>query len=50
MTHYLKAVEATKTDDADKVIAKMKATQINDFFAKNGRSARRWPPPSTTCT
>ncbi|MCR5866195.1 MAG: ABC transporter substrate-binding protein [Aquincola tertiaricarbonis] len=34
--HYLKAVEATKTDDADKVIAQMKATKINDFFAKNG--------------
>jgi branched-chain amino acid transport system substrate-binding protein len=34
--HYLKAVEALKTDDADKVIAKMKATKVNDFFAKNG--------------
>ncbi|MBQ1766465.1 MAG: ABC transporter substrate-binding protein, partial [Aquincola sp.] len=34
--HYLKAVEATKTDDADKVMAQMKATKINDFFAKNG--------------
>lgn len=34
--HYLKAVEATKTDDADKVIAQMKATKVNDFFAKNG--------------
>ena len=36
VTHYLKAVDATKTDDADKVIAKMKATKVNDFFAKNG--------------
>ncbi|QPF71633.1 ABC transporter substrate-binding protein [Roseateles sp. DAIF2] len=35
-THYLKAVEALKSDDADKVIAKMKGTKINDFFAKNG--------------
>jgi branched-chain amino acid transport system substrate-binding protein len=34
--HYLKAVEATKSDDADTVIAKMKATQVNDFFAKGG--------------
>jgi branched-chain amino acid transport system substrate-binding protein len=34
--HYLKAVEATKTDDADKVMAKMKATKVNDFYAKNG--------------
>ncbi len=32
--NYLKAVEATKTDDADKVIAQMKATPINDFFSK----------------
>ncbi|HEY0957613.1 MAG TPA: ABC transporter substrate-binding protein [Roseateles sp.] len=36
VTHYLKAVDAIKTDDSDKVIAKMKATKINDFFAKNG--------------
>lgn len=36
-THYLKAVEATKTDDPDKVIAQMKATKVNDFFAKNGQ-------------
>jgi branched-chain amino acid transport system substrate-binding protein len=33
--HYLKAVEATKTDDADKVMAKMKATKVNDFYSKN---------------
>ncbi|MCV2350524.1 ABC transporter substrate-binding protein [Paucibacter sp. Y2R2-4] len=32
--NYLKAVEATKTDDADKVLAHMKATPINDFFSK----------------
>ncbi|MBW8848095.1 MAG: ABC transporter substrate-binding protein [Burkholderiales bacterium] len=32
--HFLKAVEAAKTDDADKVIAKMKDTPINDFYTK----------------
>jgi branched-chain amino acid transport system substrate-binding protein len=36
VTHYLKAIDATGTDDAKTVIAKMKATPINDFFAKNG--------------
>jgi branched-chain amino acid transport system substrate-binding protein len=35
--HYLKAIEATGTDEALTVIGKMKATPINDFFAKNGR-------------
>lgn len=34
--HYLKAIDATGTDDTAKVMAKMKATPINDFFAKNG--------------
>jgi branched-chain amino acid transport system substrate-binding protein len=34
--HYLKAIEDTKTDEAKAVVAKMKATPINDFFAKNG--------------
>ena len=32
--HYLKAVAAAKTDDADKVMAQMKATPINDFYTK----------------
>ena len=32
VTHYLKAVDAGKTDDADKVIAKMKDTPIKDFY------------------
>lgn len=32
VTHYLKAVDAIKTDDADKVIAQMKATPIKDFY------------------
>ena len=35
--HYLKAIEETGTDEAKAVIAKMKATPVNDFFAKNGR-------------
>jgi branched-chain amino acid transport system substrate-binding protein len=34
--HYLNAVNAIGTDDADKVMEKMKATRINDFFTKNG--------------
>jgi branched-chain amino acid transport system substrate-binding protein len=32
--HFLKAVEAAKTDDGDKVMAQMKAMPINDFYAK----------------
>lgn len=35
--HYLKAVQAAKTDDTAAVMAQMKAMPINDFFAKNGR-------------
>ncbi|MDW3682748.1 ABC transporter substrate-binding protein [Cupriavidus sp. CV2] len=34
---YLKAVQAVGSADADKVMAKMRETPINDFFAKNGR-------------
>jgi len=37
ITHYLRAVQAVGTDDTAAVIAKMKATPINDFFVKNGR-------------
>lgn len=37
ITHYLKAVKAVGTDETGPVMAKMKATPINDFFAKNGR-------------
>ncbi|MGZ5199458.1 MAG: ABC transporter substrate-binding protein [Telluria sp.] len=33
---YLKAVKAVGTDDADKVMAQMKKTKINDMFTKNG--------------
>ncbi|MEM5432616.1 putative branched-chain amino acid transport system permease, periplasmic component (plasmid) [Cupriavidus taiwanensis] len=31
---YLKAVEAAKTDDPDKVMAELKKMKINDFYAK----------------
>ena len=36
ITHYLKAVKATGTDDTQKVMAWMKKTPVNDFFARNG--------------
>ncbi len=32
--HYLQAIKAAGTDDADAVIAKMKATPVDDFFGK----------------
>jgi branched-chain amino acid transport system substrate-binding protein len=35
--HYLKAVQAAGTDDTNAVMAQMRATPINDVFAKNGR-------------
>jgi len=35
--HYLKAIEAIGTDDSQKVMAQMRATPINDFFAKGGK-------------
>lgn len=35
--HYLNAIKNSGTDDATVVMAKMKATPINDFFVKNGR-------------
>jgi len=34
--HYLKAVKAIGGDDTQKVMAQMKKTPVNDFFAKNG--------------
>ncbi|MFZ2223755.1 MAG: ABC transporter substrate-binding protein [Candidatus Deferrimicrobium sp.] len=37
VTHYLKAVKAVGIDDTKAVMARMKATPINDFFAKNGK-------------
>jgi branched-chain amino acid transport system substrate-binding protein len=35
--HYLQAIKAAGTDEAKAVMAKMKATPVNDFFAKNGK-------------
>ncbi|VWX58911.1 Leucine-, isoleucine-, valine-, threonine-, and alanine-binding protein [Burkholderiales bacterium 8X] len=35
--HYLRAVQDAKTDATGEVMARMKATRINDFFAKNGQ-------------
>src|ERR1700689_2425854 len=35
--HYLKAIEAIGTDEAPKVMEQMRATPINDFFAKGGK-------------
>lgn len=35
-TNYLNAVKAVGGDDADKVMAYLKKTKINDMFAKNG--------------
>ena len=35
--HYLKAVKAAGTDEAQAVMKKMKETPVSDFFAKNGK-------------
>ena len=35
--HYQKAIDAIATDEAPKVMAQMRATPVNDFFARNGR-------------
>lgn len=37
VTQYLKAVEAAQSTDSDKVMAKLRATPIHDFFARDGR-------------
>ena len=34
--NYLNAVKATGSDDADKVLAQMKKTKVNDIFTKGG--------------
>jgi branched-chain amino acid transport system substrate-binding protein len=36
VTHYLNAIQEAATDDAKTVVEQMKATPVNDFFAKNG--------------
>ena len=35
--HYLKAIQAAGTDDAQAVMAKMKATEVNDAVVRKGR-------------
>ena len=45
VTHYLKAIKAAGTDAADPVIAKMKATPVNDFFAQRRRHRPGRPAP-----
>jgi branched-chain amino acid transport system substrate-binding protein len=35
--HYLKAIDAIGTDEAPKVMAQMRETPVNDFFARNGK-------------
>ena len=37
VTHYLKAVEAAKSNDGKTVVAKMRELPINDFMTKNGK-------------
>ncbi len=37
VNHYLAAIKAAGTDEAKAVVAKMKETPVNDFFAQNGR-------------
>ncbi len=37
VTHYLNAIKAIGTDEAQAVMAQMRATPVNDFFATNGR-------------
>jgi branched-chain amino acid transport system substrate-binding protein len=37
VAHYLKAVQAAGTDEAQAVMAKMREMPVNDFFAKNGK-------------
>jgi branched-chain amino acid transport system substrate-binding protein len=36
VTHYLNAIKETGGDEAKPVVDQMKATPVNDFFAKNG--------------
>lgn len=37
VTHYLKAIQAAGTDEANAVSAKMRELPVNDFLAKNGK-------------
>jgi branched-chain amino acid transport system substrate-binding protein len=46
-THWLKAVQATRTLDGDVVAAKMRETPINDFFNKDVRIMANGTVPHT---
>ena len=35
--HYLRAIEASRIDEAKAVMAKMRDTPVTDFYAKNGK-------------
>jgi len=37
VTHYLKAIDAAKSDEGPAVVAKMRELPINDFMTKNGK-------------
>jgi branched-chain amino acid transport system substrate-binding protein len=37
VAHYLKSVDASRTDATREVMAKIKSSPVNDFFAANGR-------------
>jgi branched-chain amino acid transport system substrate-binding protein len=37
VTHYLKAIEAAKTDEGKKVVDQMKQMPVNDFMTKNAK-------------
>jgi len=37
VTHYLAAIQETGSDQAKAVVDQMKATPVNDFFAKDGK-------------
>ncbi len=41
--HWLKAVKAAGTTDADAVVAKMKELPVNDFYNDNVKIRERWP-------
>jgi branched-chain amino acid transport system substrate-binding protein len=37
VTHYLKAIRAPGSDDADEVVAELREMKINDFMTKDGQ-------------
>jgi branched-chain amino acid transport system substrate-binding protein len=36
VAHYLKAIQAAGSDDADKLVAELRKMKINDFMTKDG--------------